>query len=241
MSLNLPTGHKLAWSLLFSVASLGGWSYRNTSDAADSEASAQTANRAYVSQPVKLLRAEAGQLGHNADIARDVSDKALKGVWSLPLGTGSLGKGRRPWPDVKAELVSLWKADQIKSNHWQFRVHSLFVLYDLMIADEGKGQPDYIQLGKKIIDSWAANNPRGVPPCEYSWDDHASANRTIAICAFADYCDDLAMLDRKFKERLGDCLIVHAEFLAEPENYTRAHNRGIFQDYALIPDFPGNR
>jgi hypothetical protein len=153
----------------------------------------------------------------------------VAGVWSIqPIGTEMI------WPDVTVPLDEIWSGVAVDDGTWQYALHSLEILKDLLIAHAATGDDAYLRTGQAVIRSWIANNPRNAPPCEYSWGDHTTANRAVNICAFLDYCREQNLIDRAFPAEATRSLASHAVFLADDAHYTFQHNHGIFQDFALM-------
>ncbi len=154
-----------------------------------------------------------------------VAEKALQGIWSL---------GPSIWPDVELPLEQLWSGTALSNYSWRFKLHSLFILHDLVLAHRDTGDPRFLETGTRIIESWIQSNPRAHPPCGYSWSDHTTANRALAICAFVDYCVENDVIEAEFEAVVVETLFQHGRYLAHPANYTYVHNHGVFQDFALI-------
>lgn len=184
------------------------------------------AENGYVPQQSQLLSPQCERQLRSVDQATTIAHKAANALWSIqPLGQEC------PWPDVRDQLDSLWSNSAVPNTSWVYCLHSLEILLDLRIADEHEQVDQFLRVGTSIAASWFRSNPRRKPPSRFSWNDHATANRVLNTCAFFDYVHSRGLNTPGW---MSELLSMHASFLAEPQNYTRCHNHGIFQDYALI-------
>ncbi len=179
----------------------------------------------YVALAEGPLERERAARCHPSDISMTIANKALREVWSLQPDA---------WPDVTGRLDSLWAGTAVNNLTWQHKLHSLFILYDLMHAHRQTSDERYLDLGKRIITSWIRCNPRYRSSCRYAWYDHSAAYRAISVCAFVDYCHSAGHADSQFESAVARSLFQHGTFHASRSTYLFPHNHGISQDYALI-------
>jgi hypothetical protein len=180
----------------------------------------------FIPRSASLLRSE---VDCDPNGAAEVARKALRGVWSIRPQTGQF-----IWPDVEASLDTLWTGQHVDNWTYQYSLHSLFLLRHLVRAHQQEPVPEYLDLGQRVATSWMRLNRRDDPPCRFSWNDHAAANRAVSLCAFADYLHECGRLEDEFEAAVGRCLYEHGRFLSSPLHYTFRHNHGFFQDQALL-------
>lgn len=107
----------------------------------------------------------------------------------------------------------------------QFRLHNLDFIRSLTETYRQTGDLAHARKADSIVHRWVA--ARGVPDETPAWHGHAVALRTsnLAHLVAAGYCVD---------GTLRDSLRVHADFLADEDNYEGAWNHGLDQNIALL-------
>lgn len=93
---------------------------------------------------------------------------------------------------------------------------------------------DYLLQAQKILESWLAYKNDYTSQNPFLWYDHGTALRSETLIYYALVMQKAGKADEAFRQTINNLLIEHAEFLANPQNYTSNHNHGIFQDRALI-------
>lgn len=93
---------------------------------------------------------------------------------------------------------------------------------------------DYLLQAQKILESWLAYKNDYANQNPFLWYDHGTALRSETLIYYALVMQKAGKADEAFRQTINNLLIEHAEFLANPQNYTSNHNHGIFQDRALI-------
>ncbi|MBN1968090.1 MAG: heparinase II/III family protein [Candidatus Delongbacteria bacterium] len=158
-----------------------------------------------------------------------ISDSSLKNHFFFQSETSD-------FPPIQSEVDQIWdQKSQIISNTHELYVHSLYILWDLLMAHKHTRNDDYLRIGQEIIESWIKHNPRWDPfNTLYVWWDHSTAERSIAILHFVDYAKNFINLESEFIKLTNSYFNYAARYLANPQNYIFRHNHGIFEDIALI-------
>ena len=159
--------------------------------------------------------------------------KALVVADDLKKGVIDIGENDN-WPKYRGELDDIWSGDFFDNRTLHYRLHSLFILYRILAAYQMNGDVKLLREGNRIISSWIEHNPRIFSPNRFSWGDHSTANRAIAMCVYYDYCLQHHIVDTKLSRLVSRSLFEHGEYLANPVYYRNGHNHGIFQDFALL-------
>ena len=118
---------------------------------------------------------------------------------------------------------------------WQLYLQSMGPLAILCQAYVYEGDPTYLEYGVAFLGSWLAyeSNPLAASN-PFVWYDHGSALRANVLIWFTLLLKDAELLTEDLHEELYTLMIRHGKFLADDTNYTKNHNHGIFQDYALL-------
>jgi hypothetical protein len=182
-----------------------------------------------VPRPYEYLENEVRSSQRPDDLSLDIARKSLNNVFSIQDRADSL-----LFPEISVELDSLWHTDRVDNGRWFYNLHSLFILYDIIISHELTGNAEFINAGEKIIRSWVKNNPRKYLNPRLNWNDHVAANRSVAICAFIDYLNYNDLLNNSLIRFIIPVLLDHGVFLSSHLNYFYSQNHGIFEDYALL-------
>lgn len=140
------------------------------------------------------------------------------------------------FPPLRMHIDKIWNLDKkFKNNSHELYANSLTILWDLIIAHQKTHNDLFLVKGKEIILSWIKENHRINPmKSRYSWNDHSTATRTIAILLFMDYYSMFYEVDGKLIENINRYCSDALYFLSNPLNYTYKHNHGIFQDITLL-------
>lgn len=122
------------------------------------------------------------------------------------------------------------------ANTYQLYLQSLNSTIYLTRAYELKKETKYLDFAKEFIKEWDKYRKSNLAKSNtFVWYDHGTALRADNIIYFALTAEEV---DDFFtdKERgwVSSLIRLHAEFLADNDNYTENHNHGIFQDQALI-------
>jgi len=139
------------------------------------------------------------------------------------------------YPSINSDLDNIWRSKNYKNNSHELYVHSLTILWDLLIAHQKTHNNNFLIKGKKIIQSWIDNNKISNPlNSRYSWSEHSTSTRTITILLFFDYYKKFYEIDELLNEEIDDYCSDALYFLSNSTNYTYKNNHGIFQDIALL-------
>jgi hypothetical protein len=141
------------------------------------------------------------------------------------------------YSEINSGIDKIWH-EKFDNNSHEYTCHSLFILYDLLYAYLIEKDDKYLQKGKEIIESWIHNNPRLIYPVSlmnsrFSWGDHSTANRIIAVLIFWDYYSQI-FKDEEFNRNVQLLTNKSLKNLKNPMNYQFEHNHGMFQDMALL-------
>ena len=166
-------------------------------------------------------------------VEKYVGSKALMVANDLEKGIIDIGENSN-WPKYDGKLDKIWSGTFFDNRTYHYRLHSLFILYKIIAAFQMNGDLKLLEEGNKIIYSWIKNNPRILPPNQFSWGDHSTANRAIALCVYYDYCLQHHVVDKTLSRLIAKSLFEHGEYLANSVHYRNGHNHGIFQDFGLL-------
>lgn len=127
-----------------------------------------------------------------------------------------------------------WNGEQYGRN-FQFRLHTLMFIRDLIASHRKTQDIKYIHKTIKIILDWAEQNDRFLNfPSHFSWDNHSVAWRTITLLHVYEYFKIRKFGQVDFINRLEQLLYRHARFL-EQEGLLETHsNHGLNQILALF-------
>ena len=119
-----------------------------------------------------------------------------------------------------------WAEDPLHDRNWQFQLHSLGYVRDLLTAWTSTGGQAYLDRAIAIVQDWLADNPKADPPSEFSWGDHSTAWRGYAMSCLAEVIDPVPWLNA--------ALDLHGQTLADPAFYVKVGNHALDQANALL-------
>lgn len=131
------------------------------------------------------------------------------------------------------EDVSLpldWNLPRLKSRSVGFKING-FLFLDAAVKDYEKGS---LSAGRLIHDytlSWCTNNVNFVRDA-WPWHDDATARRVARFSYYYAYYPEL--FSGGDRQVLADSLSRQAKLLADESFYTKNHNHGMYQDFALL-------
>lgn len=126
-----------------------------------------------------------------------------------------------------------WDADPYGNNSWRLYFQGLRWLSEVWSPDD----PDdsRLQDAAWVVTQYAANQLFSDAPLDYSWHDHAVAERVTHVSSFIDaYIARSAELDIKVLHGAAQIIISHVHVLLARPCYTPNHNHGVIQDRALL-------
>ncbi|MCK5763415.1 MAG: hypothetical protein KAH05_04785, partial [Clostridiales bacterium] len=137
------------------------------------------------------------------------------------------------FPIIKDSLKNiLKKQDKYINNTHELYANSLSILFDLSDAYMQTKNNEYNEKGMQIILQWYKNNKRfHKKRTLFSWNDHSSSLRVIALLYFLDNQPKTNLYNHK---EINSILNVSMKYLLNPNNYSFKGNHGIFQDIALL-------
>src|SRR5215218_129001 len=142
---------------------------------------------------------------------------------ALARAEGMLENVYRLGANVAVELPAnlTWTEDPLHDRNWQFQLHSLQFVRDLLTAWSATADQRYLDRAIGIVQDWIADNPKSAPPSEFSWGDHSTAWRGFTLACLAETIEPVAWLDA--------ALDLHATTLADPAFYVNVGNHALDQ------------
>lgn len=136
-------------------------------------------------------------------------------------------------PEVELPGALSWSEDPFSSRSWQFNLHSLRPVEQLLGAYVETSEPAFLERAKELIESWIDHNVTLPPPSDLSWHDHATAKRLTQMVLFWQHRDRVTW-NRPFLIKLLSSIHLHAEILSLESFYTHQHNHGLCQGVSLM-------
>lgn len=119
-----------------------------------------------------------------------------------------------------------WAEDPKHDRNWQFQYQTLRFTWDLFAGWSETGDKAYLDRGLFLLHDWVRDNPRTGGRSEFSWNDHATAWRTIVLACAAEIRPQTAWI--------RDALRVHGATLADPSFYVGHSNHALNQNRGLL-------
>lgn len=161
----------------------------------------------------------------------EIAEQYLDGYYAVPR-----------FDPVQLENIT-WEEDPYNERYWRFIFYSLRETNHLVFASEKTGQQDYSAKLVEIIESFV---DKGMDK-EYSWDDyHGVSFRTLSLINAWWKLREQNALPVEVSTKILQALVVHGDFLMQPEHFESEHNHGITEAVALLvlgtnfPDLPGS-
>lgn len=129
-------------------------------------------------------------------------------------------------PIVELPSNPRWNENPLKDANWQFQLHSMRYVLDLLTAARLTGTRSYEARALFLLHDWLNDNPRHGAPSAWAWNDHTTALRAIVLACVADLLP--------MSGWLHDALVVHGRTLADPRFYRYAGNHALNQDIGLL-------
>jgi hypothetical protein len=145
------------------------------------------------------------------------------------------------WPASTLKTPLTWNENPYNERYWQFLFSSMRFTRNLLTAAKETGQERYYDKLEEIVNSFITdglNNPS-------SWDDyHAAAFRTMVLINTWWDLRSAGKLTAEMSNNILRALVVHGEFLEDPDHYEDTNNHAVTQASALFllgvnfPDLP---
>lgn len=152
----------------------------------------------------------------------------------------------KEWEPYHIENID-WTEDPYKHASWVLYYQSLNFIEFLNRAYKLTKDSKYLDKAEYFITSWIRSNPVDeAPKTDYTWNDHATANRTKNIIHFLSLYRFNENFDKAIFNEIVYSLYQHGIFLNKQSNYVES-NHGIMQDQSLLeiallfPDFPTSK
>jgi hypothetical protein len=129
-------------------------------------------------------------------------------------------------PVVTLGLDPTWTEDPLGDRNWQFMLHSLPTVANLLEAWSLTGESTYHARASSLMLDWIVDNPRRGAPSVWSWNDHSTALRAVVLTCAVPYFRGAAWLTA--------ALQVHGTTLADPEFYVDHGNHALNQSIGLL-------
>lgn len=135
-------------------------------------------------------------------------------------------------PPVTLSKDISWSEDPFSSRTWQWALHSLFPVKQLLSGFEQTADVTYLTTAKELIDDWIEDNLLKPSPSTKGWNDHSTALRLIQFVIFWQYRSSLPS-DSDFDKRFLQAICIHCEVLSLESFYSRHTNHGLDQSLSL--------
>jgi hypothetical protein len=130
------------------------------------------------------------------------------------------------FPAVTLPANLAWNENPLKDRTWEFQLHSLNLVRDLLAAAADSGVTAYRDRALALLADWHRDNPRVGAPSPFSWGTHSTALRAVAFACAADAAPMTGWL--------RDALRLHGRTLADPGFYVATGNHGLNQSIGLL-------
>jgi hypothetical protein len=136
--------------------------------------------------------------------------------------------------DIELVLPIDWQMDPHDNLAWRFWFHTLqFLDVPLRIYEE-EGDLDALAKARDVALDWVSGNPIGGERTgDYAWFDMSAGIRAAFLGYIWRECRRRGLLEPEQESDLTTALRVHAQWLADEENYTPQTNHGLFEDAGL--------
>lgn len=131
-----------------------------------------------------------------------------------------------PHPAVQLSPDLRWTEDPLRDDNWQFDLHGMRYVLDLLSATRLTGNAGYARRAVVLVRDWIHDNPRRGSASRWAWNDHTTALRAIVLTCLAD--------ERGLPTWLRASLLVHGATLADPAFARREGNHALNQAIALL-------
>lgn len=149
------------------------------------------------------------------------ADQLLREGWS--------NKGR--FPLLKLDDQFPWDDDTPEHRSWNFTIHSLTMIQDLLLAHSKTGLDKYLKPALRISLDWATHHPSLSVEgrSQFAWYDMAVGLRAQRLAYVADAARRTGMADEPKVKVLLDSLELHRQYLADDEKIVFHNNHGFYQ------------
>ncbi|MGA1608714.1 MAG: heparinase II/III domain-containing protein [Planctomycetota bacterium] len=134
--------------------------------------------------------------------------------------------------------------DPFADRSWRFWLHAWHWLEPLLHHHADTGDEEPLDLAVAFIEDWLLRHPLGASGrSEFAWYDMAVGSRA-AILGYVVRAGREAGLRDEVQRLLERGAVEHGWWLADPRNYTAAHNHGLYEDAGLgilALQMPGGR
>jgi hypothetical protein len=130
-----------------------------------------------------------------------------------------------PAPIVTLPTDLTWTENPFRDDNWQFQLHSMRYVLDLIEATEITADARYAARGLDLLQDWFDDNAVHAPSI-WSWNDHSTALRAVVYACAAALTGMTA--------RLQQALLLHGQTLADPSFYRAVGNHALNQAIGLL-------
>jgi hypothetical protein len=131
-----------------------------------------------------------------------------------------------PFEAVPMPTDPTWSENPFHDRHWEFSYHSLRIIWDLIEEWEASSDPLARQRILSLLADWVRDNPPGSRRSVFSWNDHATALRTLVIACVLQHFPEEAWVRH--------ALATHGRILADPRFYVAHGNHALNQNRGLL-------
>src|SRR5690606_19334271 len=159
------------------------------------------------------------------DITLDYAEDVMRGRF----------KPRRDVEPWAFDFPVDWGADPYKDENWQFRLHALYMVDPLLVAEDREGGEHYVRAALRILVDWRRYHAAG-EEAKYSWYNMAVGMRSAKIA----YIHNLIvreypnLLDPLVEQMFGEMAAQHVTPVLDGTIALRMTNHGLFQVHGVV-------
>ena len=125
-----------------------------------------------------------------------------------------------------------WSCTNIVERSVCYRLHGFTVLDPIVTKYETARDAKCGEFIHDFVVDWLKSNPVPLEGHKWAWHDDATARRVQRMSYYFKYLKNLWLADEL--EEMKASLDLQAELLAKDSFYTKKHNHGMYQDFALL-------
>lgn len=135
--------------------------------------------------------------------------------------------------EVEFSLPLDWKLGLPRDDNLNWQLHSMVFLRDLVLAHKKTSTDEYLSLVKTFILDWNTSNVTDNFPSLFSWNDHSTAYRLLALSYVFIYWLEMMPEDIDFIKLLISLVVRHQLVLSDDSFYSKGTNHGLDQSFFL--------
>jgi len=145
------------------------------------------------------------------------------------LASGWSHGGKYPVIDIAGEVP--WDDDGPEHRSWNFHIHCLDMIQDLLHAHSESGRQDFLDPALRIAMEWARRHPdpASARGSQFAWYDMAVGLRAQRMAYLLDVVSRDGAAEDGVRSMLETSLELHRAFLADDANIVFHNNHGFYQ------------